>query len=70
MVSPRAVTVEWVFPAAGRVAVFSEEDGREFRRPLVGWGLKKGLLIPLDEREDGAVVDARRWPNFLRIGFA
>ena len=56
-----------LLPAGGWRVEFTETDGAKWSEPLVGWGLKAGVVVPLTTDIDGTVDDFDLYSGTYRI---
>jgi hypothetical protein len=66
--NPNPNPVVAALPGADWVAVFRNDDGSEYREPLVAWLVRAdGEMEPTCVADDGSADDATTAGNFLRL---
>jgi hypothetical protein len=56
-----------LLPAGGWRVEYTDSDGSKWSEPLVGWGLKGGMVVPLTTDSTGLVDDFDHYAGEYRI---
>lgn len=69
MTEARPDDIVQIIPADGWFAVYRDDNGAEYRTPLVAWALQRdGIIAPYDTDERGTVEPVNRTDSsFVRI---
>jgi hypothetical protein len=57
--SPNREMFTAIMPAGGWRVEFADPDGSKWLGPLVGWGIRDGVVVPLIADRDGEVDDLK-----------